>query len=120
MEERIYTTISPVRPVKDKPTRARAIQGRMAMKKVRFPSFAPWWSRAESQILRFPNAANDDFVDWLAHIGQGLLRLHGSKSAPAEKEDNVVPIGSIEWILRQSKKKTSEGLRSQRNAGWRV
>ena len=117
MEERIYTTLSPARPTKDKPTRARAIQGRMAMKKVRFPRSAPWWSRAKAQLLRFPNAANDDFVDWLSHIGQGLLRLHGPSVRPAN-DSNVIPIGSIEWILRSSKKRAEKEKRASGSAGW--
>lgn len=118
LEERIYTTLSPVRPTKDKPTRARAIQGRMSMKKVRFPRFAPWWSRARAQILRFPNAANDDFVDWLAHIGQGLLRLHGPSVRPADDNDNVISIGSIDWILRSAEKRAKAATRADANAGW--
>ncbi len=118
MEDRIYTTLSPVRPTKDKKTRARAIQGRMSMKKVRFPRSAPWWSRAKAQILRFPDGANDDFVDWLSHIGQGLLRLHGPSQRPVTDNDNVIPIGSMEWILRSSEKRAKAAKRANANAGW--
>lgn len=118
LEERIYTTLSPARPVRDKSTRARAIQGRMAMGKVRFPRFAPWWSRAQAQILRFPNAANDDFVDFLSHIGQGLLRLHGPSVREDPEEDNVVSVGSIDWILRSAKRRAAGELRRKANAGW--
>lgn len=117
LEERVYTTLAPARPTKDKQTRARAIQGRMAMKKVRFPRSAPWWARAKAQILRFPNAANDDFVDWLSHIGQGLLRLRGP-SPVTQEEDNVVRVGSIEWILRSSERKARKERRKRAAAGW--
>jgi len=118
MEDKVYTTLSPVRPAKDKSTRARAIQGRMAMKKVRFPRSAPWWGRAKEQLLRFPNAANDDFVDWLAHIGQGLLRLHGPSNSTENDNSNVVSVGSIEWIMRSARKKAERGKRLAGNEGW--
>jgi predicted phage terminase large subunit-like protein len=117
LEERVSTTLSPVTPTKDKQTRARAIQGRMAMKKIRFPRFAPWWGRAKAQLLRFPNAANDDFVDFLSHIGQGLLRLQGPGVAVPE-EENVVQVGSIKWILAQSRRKAAADDRRKATAGW--
>ena len=100
IEDRIYTTIDPVRPAKDKQTRARAIQGRMSMKQVRFPRFAPWWQDAKSQILRFPFGANDDFVDWLSHIGMGVLKEVG----PIKERsiDNVIRVGSPQWTVRQA------------------
>jgi predicted phage terminase large subunit-like protein len=87
-EERIYTSIDGVPVSKDKPTRARSIQGRMRMRKVRFPRFAPWWPEARSQILRFPYGAHDDFVDWLAHIGQGLIKEVGASAPKKTKPDD--------------------------------
>lgn len=115
-EEQIYVTIDPVRPTKDKATRARAVQGRMAMKKIRFPRFAPWYSEARAQILRFPFSANDDFVDWLAHIGQGLLK---EVAPPSMKmADNVVNVGSIDWIMRKSLLKARKEQAAKQAAGW--
>src|SRR5262249_39432342 len=102
-ETKTYVTIDEVTPSKDKPTRARAIQGRMRMRKVRFPRFAPWWPQARAQLLRFPTGANDDFVDWLAHIGMGLTKevtAHGEK--PKAKEEAT---GSPMWILKESAKR---------------
>lgn len=72
-EERVYASIVEVTPTADKQTRAQSFQGRMAMRKVFFPSFAPWWAEARDQILKFPNSAHDDLVDALAYIGLGLL-----------------------------------------------
>lgn len=102
-EERIFCTIDTVRPGKDKATRARAIQGRMSMGKVRFPRFAPWFNDARSQMLRFPFGANDDFVDWISHIGLGLMKERGPRREPAN--ENSAAVGSIEWIMRSAKKK---------------
>lgn len=73
-EEGVYSAIIELTPATDKETRAQSIQGRMAMGKVFFPSFAPWWPAAKDQLLKFPNAANDDFVDALAYIGLGLAQ----------------------------------------------
>lgn len=114
--EKVYCVLDGNHPGKDKSTRARSIQGRMAMKTVRFPSFAPWWQAARREILNFPNGAHDDFVDFLSHIGLGLLKQH----APRAKTEptNVIRVGSIDWILktaalRASKEKTAVGAK-----GW--
>jgi predicted phage terminase large subunit-like protein len=102
METKTYAAVVPVIPSKDKRTRARAIQGMMALKRVRFPSFAPWWQQARAQLLRFPYATHDDFVDWLAHIGQGLDSEVAAEK-PEEEQSNVVVVGSYEWIKARSK-----------------
>ena len=97
MEEKIYCTIDPMTPSRDKRARARSIQGRMSMRMVRFPTFAPWWAEAENELLKFPNATHDDFVDWLAWIGLGLDREIGA-SRGIPKDTNVVKVGSMAWI----------------------
>lgn len=116
LEEKAYTTLNPVRPAKDKSTRARAIQGRMSLKQVRFPRFAPWWQDAKRQILSFPYGANDDFVDWLAHIGQGILQEHGPVKERAI--ENVIRVGSIEWILHKARRQAETEKRKAANDGW--
>ncbi|GKT31950.1 Archaeophage PsiM2, terminase large subunit like protein [Aduncisulcus paluster] len=73
-EEGIYASIVELTPIADKQTRAQSIQGRMAMGKVYFPEFAPWWPEARDQLIKFPNGAHDDFVDALAYIGLGLAQ----------------------------------------------
>jgi predicted phage terminase large subunit-like protein len=77
-EENTYVAIVEITPTADKESRAQSIQGRMAMGKVFFPSFAPWWPEARDQLLKFPNATNDDFVDALAYIGLGLIQQVGA------------------------------------------
>jgi predicted phage terminase large subunit-like protein len=116
IEMKAYTTLDPVIVSKDKPTRARAIQGRMSLKQIKFPRFAPWWQDAKAQLLSFPYGANDDFVDWLAHIGQGILREHGPTKERAI--DNVVQIGSVEWILRSAKLKAEREKKEKVSEGW--
>ena len=100
LEEQVYASIVEKTPVQDKVTRAQSIQGRMAMGKVFFPSFAPWWSDAKDELLNFPNAQHDDFVDFLAWIGIGLGEQTGaSRSAPKKIEPQT---GSIQWILQSA------------------
>lgn len=106
-EERIYTTIDPVSVSKDKQTRAQSIRGRMAMKKIRFPRFASWYQDARGQMLRFPYGANDDFVDWLSHIGMGLMKERPARRTVANTNEPAV--GSMEWILKSAKKRATQG-----------
>jgi phage uncharacterized protein (putative large terminase), C-terminal domain len=116
IDERVYVTIDPVTVSKDKSTRARAIQGRMSMRKVRFPRFAPWYQDARKQLLRFPHGANDDFVDWLAHIGQGLLKIRSAH--PMAANENRPRTGSIEWIMQSALKRARQEQRMKAAEGW--
>jgi predicted phage terminase large subunit-like protein len=100
-EEKIYCAIDEVTPSKDKQTRAQAIRGRMAMGKVFFPKFAGWWPAAQLELLKFPAARHDDFVDWLAHIGMGL-NLQVGASAPS-KADTGPRTGTLAWVKHSSK-----------------
>jgi len=119
--QRIFTPIDTVIPSKEKKVRARAIQGFMGMKpkgKVHFPAFAPWWADAKAELLKFPYGTHDDFVDWLAHIGAGLLKEFPAQKAKPDDETNVVRTGSIEWILAESRRKASSDRIKTANAGW--
>ena len=62
-EEQIYTPIIEDFPVGDKVQRAQSGRARCAQGKIMFPAGAPWWSKAKSELLKFPNARFDDFVD---------------------------------------------------------
>ena len=103
-EEKTYCTLNPIIPSRDKQSRARAIQGRMQMRKVHFPAYAPWWKAAKSQLLKFPHGTHDDFVDWLSLIGQGMLQLHPAQRV-VEKTEETVNTGSMKWILAESARK---------------
>jgi len=102
-ETQTYQAIEEMTPSVDKLRRARSIMARAAVRQIRVPAFAAWWPDALSQLLKFPNDAHDDFVDWLAWIGIGLDRL--SKAAPAKKavNDNPYKVGSAPWIITQSR-----------------
>lgn len=117
-EERTYVPVEPVTVAKDKQTRARSIQGRTQMKKVHFPRFAPWWPAAKRQLLMFPNGANDDFVDWCAHIGLGLLKQVAPDERKVQNVNSVVRTGSVEWILRQTQLKAETQKSEKQAVGW--
>ena len=117
LEEKIYVTIDPVIPAKDKQTRARAIQGRMSMGKVHLPRFAPWYQAARREILRFPYGTHDDFVDFLSHIGMGLVKARGLKFKPAN-DDGTAAVGSIQWIMQSALKRANQEQRAKAAEGW--
>lgn len=116
-EEKTYIPIDDVVPAKDKKTRARSIQGRMRMGKVHFPAFAPWYTKFRTQLLKFPYGTNDDAVDFLAHIGMGLDK-EVAASPTAEKSGKVIQVGSMAWVLADTKRKALREKQEKAVAGW--
>lgn len=100
--EGVHCAIDEKTPVKDKMTRAQSIQGLMAMGKVHFPRFAPWWEEAKKQMLGFPSVKNDDFVDALAWMGLGVSTMIAPSCAKKKPQEESRP-GSMEWVLRRTK-----------------
>lgn len=87
LEERVFAAVHDMPVVADKQTRAQSIQGRMAMRKVRFPYSTAWWAEARKQMLQFPHGPKDDFVDALAWVGLGLdtmIAARGPSEAPRQ------------------------------------
>lgn len=114
-EEEIYTTLEPKTPSKEKPTRARAIQGRMRQQRVHFPAYAPWWPDAKKQLLKFPYGTNDDFVDFLSWIGLGLTQEY---NATVTKPKKVIKSGTFAWVKAAHNKKQREERIRKAVAGW--
>jgi predicted phage terminase large subunit-like protein len=101
IEEQVFCSIVEQTPVKDKMTRAQSIQAMASLGRVRFPSFAPWWSQAEQEMLKFPAARHDDFVDALAWIGIGLNLQHNA--SPIIKPKNEIQTGTLAWVKHQAR-----------------
>jgi predicted phage terminase large subunit-like protein len=95
-EERTYFTVEEVTPIGNKVQRAQSIMGRMSMKKVKFPKFAPWVMRAREELLKFPNARHDDFVDALAWLGRAVDRMAAPTAAKVER--NTEQYGTLGWL----------------------
>lgn len=117
IDKKCYSTVlMPKKPSKDKATRARSIQGRMALNMVHFPRYAPWWSDAKKELLKFPHGAHDDFVDFMSWIGLGLMS-EISASKP-RVEETPPKVGSLAWI-KSSAASRERQLRLVKNAsGW--
>ena len=107
-------------PVKgDKGVRATAIRGRMSQGKVLFPAFAPWWSRALEQLLKFTGSgddAEDDFVDMCSLIGQAL----GSqvKAGKVGRQGNVIKVGTLAWVKHAHNLEQEENKRRMALGGF--
>lgn len=108
-EEKIFFNFNSFPVVGNKGARSIAMRGRMAQGMVRFPTFASWWPRAQEQILKFTGSGNDkedDFCDALALIGQALISQ--LKATAPQVSGNVINVGSLGWIKRQSKFEESQ------------
>lgn len=111
----VFCTLDTNPTIGDKKAKARSIQGKIQKRKVHFPAFAPWWVNAKRELLNFPNGAHDDFVDMLGHIGLGLLKQWAPRKP---KDDKVVSIGSISWILKSAKRRAETDQRQANAKGW--
>ena len=121
LEEHTFCSIIEVIPLQDKMTRAQSIQGRMAMKRVHFPEFAPWWPRARDEILSFPLGQHDDFVDALAFLGLGLQQMVPSKIKNFDTSKNKPKEGTFGFLKKQRKEsvnRPSVAFGFQRLSGW--
>jgi predicted phage terminase large subunit-like protein len=114
-EERTYCSVVEMTPTVDKQARAQSIQARVAMNKVFFPAHASWWPEARDQLLKFPNAAHDDFVDALAYIGLGLSQ---QASASRVSVASFVKPGTFAALKAETERREQAlRLRSQ-NRDW--
>lgn len=67
MQERgMYPPYEVLKPLTDKLSRSRSLQGRMQQGRVYFPTEASWLGDVQTELLRFPAGAHDDIVDAMA------------------------------------------------------
>lgn len=105
LERRVFCNIVESPEAGDKVQKAQSLLGRMAMKKMRFPAGAPWTMDARSELLKFPHAKHDDFVDAASHLGRGLRAMWGAAPrAPGETDDgkpandDTPKVGTLAWV----------------------
>lgn len=96
-------TMFPITVNSDKRQTARSIQGMMSLGRVHFPAFAPWWSRAEAELLKFDNGAHDDFVSFISMLGLGLDSEQGPGAKLVDKFKDL-KVGTFGWIKQQAGK----------------
>lgn len=116
-DEEVYAAIEEKTPTKDKLTRARGTMARAALRPIRVPAFMPWWNDALEQLLKFPNAKHDDFVDWLAWMGIGLDGISAIDTAPVVPISKYKP-GSGSWVIAQGRADSKILAFKKRTAGW--
>jgi hypothetical protein len=96
-------------------SRAQSILGRIAMGKVYWPNFAPWWAVAQKELLQFPYGARDDLVDTISYIGLGLAHQQPLKKRTTAPK--VVVTGTLGWVKEQTMQ-DERRRRMVRNGGW--
>lgn len=117
-EEKVYTPIFEMSTTQgDKPFKARSIQGRMQMHMIHFPVFAPWFHKAYNELLKFPNGAHDDFVDFLALIGLGLANEQGASASNAVFTSGP-EFGTFTWLLAATKWNEQQSKYAEDQEGW--
>ncbi len=115
-EEKVYTPVLDMPSLKsDKEMRARSIQGRIQMGMVHLPKFAHWTQKAIQEMLKFPNGAHDDFVDFIAWIGLGLDSERGAASMVSKPSGPKR--GTFGWLKWQTKQKEKRSMGAIRG-GW--
>lgn len=116
-ETKTYVALDGIPRIGDKKSHARSIQGRMQMRKVHLPAFAHWYADAKNELLKFPYATHDDFVDFLANVGQGLVKQVAASEGQASS-GNVVRVGSMRWMLAETKRKERERAKQKVASSW--
>ena len=61
--QRMYPSLQLLKPITDKQSRARTLQGRMQQGLVSFCDQADWYDQMRTEMLRFPSGVHDDQVD---------------------------------------------------------
>jgi predicted phage terminase large subunit-like protein len=108
-ERKVWFGHSKVNAYADKQKKAQALQGRMSQQMVLFPKKATWWQDARDELLKFPRARHDDFVDAMSTIGRGLgvmVRAAADKPVAAGPRP-----GSWAWVKQSSKQAEREKRR---------
>lgn len=116
-EEGVYTPIIEEQPIGDKIQRAQSGRARCAQGKIKFPRTAPWWPRAKSELLKFPNGRFDDFVDVVSMIGL-KVGYHTGPSKVIHKSRHQQ--GTFGHMLAEFRKQDREDKFQSEAAGWGI
>jgi len=114
-EEGVYCPVIEEQPVGDKLQRAHSGRARCAQGKIKFPKNAPWWGRAKSELLKFPNGRFDDFVDIISMIG---LKLTTHTAPGAVRQEVRDKPGTFGHLLKQFREDDARRAAQRDRAGW--
>lgn len=103
-ETSTFLHIEEITPKHDKPTRARPAQGMCEFGRVMFPKFAPWWDKAESEMLMFPGGTHDDWVDAFAHLCAGVFQMITPERTTMKVDEKVNGVRFQGMTMRSLKK----------------
>lgn len=103
----------------DKIEKSESIRALMSCGMVRLPKFAPWYSNAVAQLLRFDGSDGrpDDFVDFMGVIGRGIDTMLPGEKDPV-KEEKEVKTGTAAWIRMKHKEEQRAKAREKATGGW--
>lgn len=114
-EKHTFCALDTITPSVDKQQRAQAIQARSAMGMVHFPQWTRWWFEAHDQLLKFPHATKDDFVDTLALIGLGLAKM---RPRQRQKKPEPAVAGTFRQMLASTRKAEQRERYERSMRGW--
>lgn len=103
-ERRVFCTYDTLPSIADKPTRARAFQGRWNMGMVYLPIGAPWVTDFLIELKRFPNSNVDDIPDTCSLIGRVLDSMYGAAGPLPEPNRNPFSLKNVIAKLEDEKK----------------
>lgn len=114
-QEGVYCPVIEDQPVLDKIQRAQSGRAKSAQGRIRYPRFAPWWPKAKSEMLKFPNGRFDDFVDVISMIGMKI----GSQAGPSRvlSKTRHEP-GTFGFMLEQFRNQDRDDEARKERAGW--
>lgn len=98
MEEKVFVPFEELSEARDKQTKAQPIRAMFKLGRVHLPAFAPWFSDALNELLRFDRGKHDDFVDALAKLGRGLGEQVGGTSRTEQREVLSPPPVTLGWV----------------------
>lgn len=114
LDEGTFGHIEESSAVRHPEIRAWSMRGMMAMKRVHFPVFAPWWEDAKHELLEFPGGAHDDFVSALSHAGMGVDQIIAAEGPPKPS----TPTGTLAWVKESSKRRADREAAQKGAQGW--
>ena len=114
-EEGVYVPFILEMRTQDKVQYAHSARARCAQGRIRFPKWAPWWPKAKAEMLKFPNARFDDFVDTVSIIGMKMNQYYGPGVHVVEKKAER---GTFAHLKEQFQRQEQRVRQERSRAGW--